>query len=84
MNENTSQCHNCGGMFHDDMMADWTICYGCKQRQMEEYHGEPVFMDSLGIAWTQAELEEAGGKAEVMRMAAEADVRNQPFYQGNK
>ena len=75
MNENTSQCHNCGGFFHQDIMADWTICFGCKQRQMEEYHGGQVFMDSLGIAWSEEELAEAGGKTEVMRMARESDAR---------
>ena len=74
MNEHTSQCHNCGGYFHDDMMADWTICFGCKQRMMEEATGGPIFMDSLGIAWTPKELEEAGGKAEVMKMARESDA----------
>lgn len=68
-------CHDCGGEFPDAQMADWTICFGCKQRQMEEYHGGPVYMDSLGIAWSEEELKEAGGKAEVDRMAAEADAR---------
>ncbi len=72
MNKNTSQCHTCGGYFHDDMMADWTICFTCKKRLMEEAAGEPIFMDSLGIAWTQSELDEAGGKNEVIRMAKEA------------
>lgn len=46
---------------------------------MEEYHGEPVFMDSLGICWTKDELEEAGGQNEVMRMSIEADARNNRF-----
>ena len=72
MNDNTSQCHCCGGYFHSDMMADWTICFSCMKQQMEEIKGEPVFMDSLGIAWTQSELDEAGGKEEVMKMSKEA------------
>jgi hypothetical protein len=57
------------------MMADWTICFGCKQREMERITGEPIFMDSLGIAWTPEELAEAGGKEEVMKMARESDAR---------
>lgn len=72
MNENTSQCNGCGGFFHNDMMADWTICFGCKQRDMEKIAGEPVFMDSLGIDWTQSELDEAGGKQAVIDMAKDA------------
>lgn len=43
---------------------------------MEEALGESVYMDSLGIAWTAKDLEEAGGRLEVDRMVAEADVRN--------
>ena len=76
MNEHTSQCHNCGGFFHEAMMADWTICFGCKQREMEEATGEEIFMDSLGIAWTKSELGEAGGKDEVRKLAIEGDARN--------
>lgn len=72
MNENTSQCHRCGGYFHNDMMADWTICFGCKKRETEEELNEPVFIDNLGITWTQSELEEAGGKEEVIKMTLEA------------
>ena len=71
-----SQCHNCGGSFPNHMMADWTICGGCKQREMEAISGEPVFIDSLGIAWTKSEMEEAGGQSEVVKMAQGADVRN--------
>jgi len=74
-NMDLQQCHNCGGMFPDEAMADWTICFHCKQQQMDEYLGEPVFIDSLGICWTEEELKEAGGRDEVMRMCAEADVR---------
>lgn len=76
MNKHTAQCHNCGGYFHQNAMADWTICFGCKQRETEKECGEPVFIDSLGITWTASELEEAGGKAEVMRMGREIDNRN--------
>ena len=73
--ENLTQCHVCGGAYNDENMADWTICRGCKIKQMEEYHGEKVFMDNLGICWTKAELEEAGGLDEVKKMAGEADIR---------
>lgn len=68
MNENLCQCHNCGGMFPNQGMADWTICRGCFSRQMEEMAGEPVYIDQLGIAWTRSELE-------AQRLAIEADVR---------
>lgn len=43
---------------------------------MEAYHGEPIYMDALGICWTEAELVEAGGKEEVDRLVKEADVRS--------
>jgi hypothetical protein len=62
-------------MFTDEDMADWTICRGCMQREMERATGENVFIDQLGIAWTGSELEEAGGINEVRQMASEADVR---------
>lgn len=64
-----SPCHSCGRPY-DDSFADWTICRSCKQQQMEKYHGEPVYMDALGICWTQAELDEAGGQAEVDQLAS--------------
>ena len=40
---------------------------------MEAYRGGPVFMDSLGICWTEQELAEAGGIDEVQRLADEAN-----------
>jgi hypothetical protein len=46
------------------------------QEEMEKHHGEPVFIDSLGIAWTQSDLDESGGLQEVQRMVCEADARN--------
>jgi hypothetical protein len=76
MRNNLSQCHNCGGNFPDEYMADCIICRGCMQIEMKNNCGEPVFIDSLGIVWTQSELEEAGGLAEVQKMAHEADGRN--------
>ena len=66
-------CHGCGRPY-DDSFADWTICRVCKQQQMEEHHQEPVYMDSLGICWTQEELDEAGGLQEVIKLNAEARV----------
>lgn len=66
-------CHGCGRPY-DDSFADWTICRGCKQREMEESHGEPVYMDSLGICWSRAELEEAGGLEEVVKLNQEARI----------
>ena len=71
-------CHGCGRPY-DDSFADWTICRGCMQREMEQYHGGPVYIDSLGIAWSQEELAEAGGQHEVDRMAYDADVRNKGY-----
>lgn len=64
-------CYGCGRPY-DDSFADWTICRECKHHQMEQYHQEPVYMDALGICWTQSELEEAGGKYEVDRLVKEA------------
>ena len=68
------QCHNCGGEFLDEYMADWTICRGCMQQQMEQIQGEPVYMDNLGICWTKDELEESGGQREVDKMVAENKI----------
>lgn len=67
-----SQCHNCGGEFSDDQMADWTICRSCYQKEMEGIKREPVYVDSLGIAWTQQELDAAGGREEVDRLNRES------------
>jgi reverse gyrase len=67
----TSQCHNCGGEYPDEMMADWTICRNCMQDQV----GEDKYIDSLGIVWSKEELEEAGGEKEVELMCEEADIR---------
>lgn len=64
-------CHSCGRQY-DDSFADWTICRSCKQQQMEEHLGEPVYMDGLGICWTASELEEAGGRQEVDRLVDES------------
>lgn len=41
---------------------------------MQQWENPPVYMDSLGIAWTQAELDDAGGLQEVIRMNKEANV----------
>jgi hypothetical protein len=65
-------CYGCGS--YPD--ADWMICSHCKRSQLEEMWGEPVFIDGLVIAWTQSDLQEAGGVHEVMKMTADADVRN--------
>jgi hypothetical protein len=37
-----------------------------------ETHGDDVYIDCLGIAWTPEDLEEAGGIEEVARLANEA------------
>jgi len=72
-------CHGCGRPY-DDSFADWTICRDCKQAQMEAYHGEPVFMDELGITWTRSELEEAGGQQEVERLVEESQATRKASF----
>lgn len=42
--------------------------------EMKKAGREVAYMDSLGISWTQEELDEAGGLAEVIRMNNEARV----------
>lgn len=68
-------CHSCGRQY-DDSFADWTICRDCAMKQLKESEEETgrkiVYMDSLGISWTQEELDEAGGLAEVIRLNKEA------------
>ena len=66
-------CNNCGKPY-DDSFADWTICRECKY-QLENASGrKTVYIDSLGISWTQEELEEAGGLSEVIRLNKEARI----------
>ena len=69
------KCEYCGGQFPDDYMADWTICRGCSKQQMEFLYDEEVYIDGLGIAWTKADIEEAGGIDEINRLNDEADIR---------
>lgn len=65
-------CHSCGRPY-DDSFADWTICRDCMAQQLEQANGgERVYFDALGIAWTQAEIDDAGGWHEVMKMSSEA------------
>ncbi len=75
-------CYTCGRAY-DDSFADWTICRPCmiahyEQQEFEdeadEYTNKKVYMDSLGISWSQAELDEAGGLHEVIRLNNEARV----------
>lgn len=57
----------CGGM----ATPGWETCSPCDKEQMMEYYesqGEEVYIDSLGIAWTDDELAEAGGMSEVEKM----------------
>lgn len=54
------------------MMADWTVCRNCQLAFFEAYHEGPVYLDALGIAWSEDELKEAGGKEEVDRMVRDA------------
>jgi len=64
-------CHSCGRPY-DDSFADWTICRDCIWQQQQERG--VVYMDSLGITWTQEELDDAGGLQEVIRLNKEAKV----------
>ena len=64
-------CYGCGRPY-DDSFADWTICRECSFQQQKESGREVVYMDSLGISWTQEELDEAGGLEEVIRLNKEA------------
>lgn len=66
-------CHGCGRPY-DDSFADWTICRSCMMSQAQESGMEVAYMDSLGIMWTQQDLEEAGGLQEVIRMNKEARI----------
>jgi len=66
-------CHDCGRPY-DDSFADWTICRSCMFKRQEDRG--VVYMDSLGICWTQEELDEAGGKQEVIRLNNGARITN--------
>lgn len=64
-------CYGCGRPY-DDSFADWTICRSCAMQQMQGAGRKVAYMDSLGITWTQQELDEAGGLQEVIRMNKDA------------
>lgn len=64
------QCHTCGRPY-DDSFPDWSICGNCLQQQV----GEDKYIDSLGIVWSQDELQEVGGVGQVEVMCQEADAR---------
>ncbi len=66
-------CHGCGRPY-DDSFQDWTICRSCAWEQMQQWEDPPVYMDSLGIGWSQKELDEAGGIQEVIKLNKEARV----------
>jgi len=72
---NMEGCHGCGRPY-DDSFADWTICRGCMWEQQKESGREVVYMDSLGISWTEEELKDAGGLQEVIKLNKEARVSN--------
>ena len=62
-------CDKCG----QPADAGWNICSRCKKKEVQKQVGEDVYIDSMGIAWTQEEIEEAGGVSEIERMCNEAD-----------
>lgn len=64
-------CYGCGRPY-DDSFADWTICRSCMLNEMQKAGREVAYMDSLGISWTQEELDEAGGLQEVIKMNKES------------
>ena len=64
-------CYGCGRPY-DDSFADWTMCRSCMMSEQEKRGA--VYMDSLGICWTEEELKEAGGLQEVIKMNKEARV----------
>lgn len=41
-------------------------------KQAQEWEEPAVYIDSLGIMWSQKDLDEAGGLEEVIRMNKEA------------
>jgi hypothetical protein len=65
------ECQTCGTPYNDSF-ADWSICRSCMWQQ-EQSRGV-VYIDSLGISWTQEELDGAGGLQEVVRLNHEAKV----------
>ncbi len=66
-------CHGCGRPY-DDSFADWTICRDCMLEQQRSNGRDIAYMDSLGISWTQEELDDAGGLDEVIRLNAEVHI----------
>ena len=62
-------CYVCGCPY-DDSFADWTMCRDCAWKDGQERG--VVYLDSLGISWTQEDLDEAGGLQEVIKLNKEA------------
>lgn len=72
------ECHGCGRPY-DDSFADWTICRDCMWQHQQER--DVVYMDSIGICWTQEELDDAGGLQEVMRLNVESQATRRRSFQ---
>lgn len=66
-------CYGCGRPYNDSF-ADWTICRDCMWEQQKKSGRDIVYMDSLGITYTQEELEDMGGLTEVIRLNNEARI----------
>jgi len=52
-------CLACNHEFNNESMADFIMCIYCKQQELQLLGY--VYMDSLGIGWTEEDLTNAGG-----------------------
>lgn len=66
------KCLICKNKFEFDDSPAHRLCKRCYEISTRAAYDEPVYIDALGIAWTKADLEKAGGQAEVDRLCREA------------
>lgn len=63
---NKAKCVRCNNEYPQSQMADWTICFQCKDEELKTMGF--VYTDYLGIGWTQEDLDEIGGLEELKKL----------------
>lgn len=67
-------CQTCNNEYNIGEMADWTICYNCMRN--EKMSMDYIYVDSLGIGWTEHDLRDAGGVREVEKLCTASKPTN--------
>lgn len=70
-----STCQVCGNEFDYNSSPAHCVCASCYEKEIRKAYDEEVFIDPLGIPWTQKEMEKAGGYREIIKMCDEAVIK---------